>query len=135
VVDPAPVGGASQPRLELVRGEVERSERVGGSRLGPDDRSAGQAGELDARTLSGEARVVLLADLDVDSMHLAVELGHLGELGLDVCPEALADLGVPTLHDDVHAVTSVDAHALMVCPPREPAPWSFWLTPRLTPAE
>src|SRR4051812_31638319 len=112
VVDPAAVRRLAQAGLQPAGGQVERGVRVGRARLGADDRPAGAAGELHPRALVGEARVVLLADFDVDAADLAVELDHLRELVQRMPAEALCDVGVPALYDDVPAGASLLATTL-----------------------
>src|SRR5699024_10433172 len=63
--------------------------------------------ELDPLGPFDQPRVALVADLDVDSLRVGGELGHLAQLLLGVATEPICYLGVASndhnLHDDLHA--------------------------------
>ena len=102
VVDPAAVGGAAHLRGHLVEGQVERGHLVLGGGLGPDHRSLGERGQLDAYGAVVLARVALVLDLDLDPDDPVVVLLEPGELLLDVTAEPVRQLAVTTRDHNFH---------------------------------
>ncbi len=98
VVHLAAVAGAPQPFEELGGGEVERRVGIVGAGLGAHDRSLVAHGDLHPFAIARLPTVVLVGNLDVDALGAGRELADLRlQLVLDVPPEPLLDVGVPSV--------------------------------------
>src|SRR5690606_24330331 len=98
----AAVTGSAETLEQFARGEVEGSVTVGGLRLRADDRTAVAHGDLHPLADLRQARVALVRELYLDPLRPRGELRDLGQLAFHVGAEAVRDLGVTALDDDLH---------------------------------
>ena len=103
----ATVGRASHLGGHLVEGQVEGAHLVLGGRLGPDDRTLGEGGQLEADGAVGLTWVALVLDLHLDADDPMVVLLEPGELLGDMTAEAVRELTVSAGDDHVHGYLQI----------------------------
>ena len=97
-----PVSGPSESFDELRPGEVEGGVLVTGHRLGADHRTLRHDGELDPLTRLRLPRVLVVSDVDLDTLRPRCELLDLGDLVFDVRAKAVGDGQLASGDNNVH---------------------------------
>src|SRR4051812_41517707 len=101
-VHAAAVGRLADLGTEPVQADVEGCLLGLTARFGPDHRTLGVHGELDTHRSVVLSRVLLLTDFHLAPQYPMIDLLDSLEFFLDVLPEAVTDLAVMTLDNDVH---------------------------------
>src|SRR5689334_21025267 len=101
-VHAAAVGRLADLGAEPVQADVEGCLLRLTARFGPDHRTLGVHGELDTHRTIVLSRVLLLTDFHFTPQYPMIDLLDSLEFFLDVLPEAVTDLAVMTLDNDVH---------------------------------